>query len=282
MAAILQSIVRSLIHAVLRVRQAAMASFRRWFGRALFPLAMFLLCVLAQAGCTCMPERPPVHPHSTIACRTRDPSDPVSAGRAPGVKTVAAGAMAGTFSVTSTGEATYVMPLVSVPGRAGVEPRLALQFDSGGGEGVLGAGFSIAGLSAITRCPKSLAQDGEIRGVRYDGDDALCLDSKRLVAVGRAPGTIEYRTLPDTRVKVVGHHAEEGQAPAEALFFEAMMPSGLVIEYGSGDSGKPLALGGAPRAWLATKARDGRGNAMTYDYCLANAEGGLHGGVRAR
>ncbi|WP_437576987.1 RHS repeat-associated core domain-containing protein [Sorangium sp. So ce887] len=252
-----------------------MALLLRGVVRALVPLLMFLSCVLAEAGCTCTPELPPVRPHSTIACRTRDPSDPPRAGRAPGVKTVAAGAMAGTFSITSTGEATYVMPLVSVPGRAGVEPRLALQFDSAAGEGALGAGFSIAGLSAITRCPKSLAQDGEIRGVRYDEEDALCLDNKRLVAVKRAPGTIEYRTFPDTRVKVVGHYAAEGDAPAEALFFEAMMPSGLVIEYGSGDSGKPLALGGAPRAWLATRARDGRGNAMTYDYCLANAEEGF-------
>ncbi|XXU32019.1 RHS repeat-associated core domain-containing protein [Sorangium sp. So ce887] len=252
-----------------------MALLLRGVVQALVPLLMFLSCVLAEAGCTCIPELPPIRPHSTIACRTRDPSEPPRAGRAPGVKTVAAGAMAGTFSITSTGEATYVMPLVSVPGRAGVEPRLALHYDSAAGEGVLGAGFSIAGLSAITRCPKTLAQDGEIRGVRYDAEDALCLDNTRLVAVGRAPGIIEYRTFPDTRVKVVGHHAEEGQAPAEALFFEAMMPSGLVIEYGHSDSGKPLALGGAPRAWLATRARDGRGNAMTYDYCLADAEEGF-------
>ncbi|KYF61036.1 type IV secretion protein Rhs [Sorangium cellulosum] len=167
------------------------------------------------------------------------------------------------------------MPLASVPGRAGVEPRLALHYDSGAGEGVLGAGFSIAGLSAITRCPKNLAQDGEIRGVAYDGDDGLCLDGKRLIAVGRAPRTIEYRTFPDTMVKVVGHHAAEGRASAEALFFEAMMPSGLVIEYGRADSGKPRALGGAPRAWLATKARDGRGNAMTYAYCFADAQEGF-------
>ncbi|WP_437811660.1 hypothetical protein [Sorangium sp. So ce1078] len=54
-----------------------------------------------------------------------------------------------------------------------------------------------------------------------------------------------------------------------------MMPSGLVIEYGRGDSGKSLALGGAARAWLATKARDGRGNAMTYAYCFADAEEGF-------
>ncbi|WP_437965966.1 SpvB/TcaC N-terminal domain-containing protein [Sorangium sp. So ce260] len=54
----------------------------------------------------------------------------------------------GNFSVTSTGEAVYELPLVSVSGRAGVEPRLALRYDSGAGEGALGVGFSIAGLSA--------------------------------------------------------------------------------------------------------------------------------------
>ncbi|KYF55104.1 hypothetical protein BE04_00865, partial [Sorangium cellulosum] len=126
---------------------------------------MLVSCVLAQAGCSCSPELPPVRHHGTIACRTRDTSAPPRAGRAPGVTTVSAGAMAGTFSVTSSGEAVYVMPLTAVAGRAGVEPRLAIQFDSSAGEGVLGLGFSIAGLSAITRCPKNLAQDGEIRGV---------------------------------------------------------------------------------------------------------------------
>ncbi|WP_437597562.1 hypothetical protein WMF28_33380 [Sorangium sp. So ce590] len=38
----------------------------------------------------------------------------------------------------------------------------------------------------------------------------------------------------------------------------ALSLRGVVIEYGSGDSGKPLALGGAPRAWLATRARESR------------------------
>ncbi|XXY91410.1 SpvB/TcaC N-terminal domain-containing protein [Sorangium sp. So ce296] len=213
----------------------------------MIPLFMFVSCVLAQAGCSCSPELPPVRPRGIIACRTPDTSAPSRAGRAPGVKTVSAGAMAGTFSVTSSGEAVYVMPLTAVPGRAGVAPRLALQYDSSAGEGALGAGFSIAGLSAITRCPKNLAQDGEIRGVRYDAEDALCLDDKRLVAVGRAAGTIEYRTFPDTMVKVVGHYAAEGDAPAEALFFEAMMPSGLVIEYGKSDGSKPRARGSRPR-----------------------------------
>ena len=83
------------------------------------------------------------------------------------------------------------MPLVTAPGRAGIEPQLSLTYDSSAGDGVLGVGFGIGGLSAITRCPSNLAQDGEIRGVRYDAEDKLCLDGKRLIPVGQSPGIIE-------------------------------------------------------------------------------------------
>ncbi|WP_437605689.1 RHS repeat-associated core domain-containing protein [Sorangium sp. So ce834] len=245
--------------------------------RAIIPLLMFLACVLAQGGCQCIFGDPPLEPPpGLIACRTQRAHSPAADRPVPEVETVAAGTIPGTFYISSTGEAVYTMELASPPSRAGVGPRIELVYrsDSDSGDGVLGAGFSIAGLSAIARCPKSLAQDGEIRGVRYDGDDALCLDGQRLVPVGQAPGTIEYRTFPDTLVKVVGHYPPKDGAPAEALFFEAFLPSGRVVEYGRTEGSKPLARGGVPRVWLANKARDGRGNAMTYAYCVAEAEDG--------
>ncbi|WP_434041453.1 MULTISPECIES: SpvB/TcaC N-terminal domain-containing protein [Sorangium] len=43
------------------------------------------------------------------------------------------------------------MELTTVPSHAGMGPRLQLVYRSDAGDGVLGAGFSIAGLSAITR-----------------------------------------------------------------------------------------------------------------------------------
>ncbi|MGK3969858.1 RHS repeat-associated core domain-containing protein [Sorangium sp. So ce118] len=243
--------------------------------RALIPLWMFLVCVLPSGGCHCiLGEQPADSPRGLIACRTQRAHGPATSRPAPEVETVAAGTIPGTFSITSTGDAVYTMDLASLPSRVGMRPQIQLVYRSDGGDGVLGAGFSITGLSAITRCPKSLAQDAEIRGVRYDGDDGLCLDGQRLVPVGQGPGTIEYRTFPDTFVKVVGHYPPEGGAPAEALFFEAYLPTGRVVEYGRTEGSKPLARGGVPRAWLANEARDGRGNAMTYAYCLAEAEDG--------
>ncbi|WP_437874700.1 RHS repeat-associated core domain-containing protein [Sorangium sp. So ce513] len=252
-----------------------MAIVPRCVPRAIVPHLMFLACVLAQGGCQCLFSDPPREPpHGLIACRTQGAHGPATPRPAPEVETVAAGTIPGTFSISSTGEAVYTMDLTTVPSRAGMGPRLQLVYRSDGGDGVLGAGFSIAGLSAITRCPSTLAQDGEIRGVRYDGEDKLCLDGQRLVPVQEGPGSIEYRTFPDTFVKVVGHYPPEGAAPAEALFFEAHLPDGRVVEYGRTEGSKPLARGGAPRAWLANKARDGRGNAVTYAYCVAEAEDG--------
>ncbi|XWJ68823.1 RHS repeat-associated core domain-containing protein [Sorangium cellulosum] len=243
--------------------------------RTIIPLLMFLACVLAEGGCQCISGGPPLEtPHGIVACRTQGTHGPATPRPAPDVETVAAGTIPGTFSISSTGEAVYTMELTTVPSRAGMGPRLQLVYRSDAGEGVLGAGFAVAGLSAITRCPSTLAQDGEIRGVRYDGEDKLCLDGQRLVPVGQARGIIEYRTFPDTFVKVVGHYPPEEAAPAEALFFEAHLPSGRVVEYGRTQGSKPLARGGVPRAWLANKARDARGNGMTYAYCVAEAEDG--------
>ena len=164
------------------------------------------------------------------------------------------------------------MPLMAVPGRKGIEPTLTLTYDSAGGDGVLGMGFSLSGASAITRCPQNLTDDGEVRAVRDDPQDKLCLDGKRLVRVGQAAGTAEYRTLPDTLVKVVEHFPNGEDAKEGASFFEAFLPSGLVVEYGKDEGGRTHAPGGVTRAWLAEKAHDRRGNAMTYAYCFAEAE----------
>jgi RHS repeat-associated protein len=193
------------------------------------------------------------------------------------VKTVSAGTIPGSFSITSTGDASYVMDLMSVPARASasVEPRLSIVYELSGGDRILGAGFSLAGLpGAITRCASDLAEDAEIRSVRFDAEDKLCLNGRRLVQVARQPGLIEFRTTPDTFVKLIGHYSPAGALPeheADALWFEAVMPSGVTVEYGSNPGTRPLVRGGVPRAWLAAKARNARGDAATYGYCFADA-----------
>ncbi|MDI1447300.1 RHS repeat-associated core domain-containing protein [Polyangium sp. 6x1] len=161
---------------------------------------------------------------------------PLTAGQ-----TSPAGRVASRFSTTNAGEARYEVPIEVPPGRAGVEPKLAITYDSAAGDGPLGVGFAVAGFSVITRCPRTVAQDGEIRGVRYDDGDALCLDGLRLVEVSED----EFRTFPDTFVKVVREGAK----------FRAFTKEGLILTYG--------ALG---RAFWITRAEDRSRNFVAYAY----------------
>ncbi|NUQ73440.1 MAG: hypothetical protein HUU21_07785 [Polyangiaceae bacterium] len=183
--------------------------------------------------------------------------------------TVPAGTIAGSFSVTSTGEAIYSMPLEVVPGRAGIQPSFGITYDSSADEGVLGLGFGISGLSAISRCPKNLAQDGEIAAVRDEPSDALCLDSLRLVPVEPADSTpIEFRTVPDTFARIVADYAsiEGWDATRGPKRFRVFTKGGLILDYGSADSGQVLSKKGVVRAWLLTSQRDRSGNWLSCTY----------------
>ena len=68
------------------------------------------------------------------------------------------GTIGGSFDVTLSGTSTYTIPIRLAPGAAGTEPKLALTYDSQSPSGSLGAGWSITGISAITRGPKAVSR----------------------------------------------------------------------------------------------------------------------------
>ena len=106
------------------------------------------------------------------------------------------GATPGQFRVTESGSASYNIPIALPPGTAGMQPSLSLDYNSQGGNGLLGVGWSLNGLSTISRCPQTQAQDGVRGSVNYDNNDRYCMEGQRLIAISGAYGAsgTEYRT----------------------------------------------------------------------------------------
>jgi hypothetical protein len=187
-------------------------------------------------------------------------------------QTTVAGAMPGTFRVTEGGAAEYRIPISVPPGLAGMEPRLALVYNSHAGNGLLGMGWDLEGLTEIARCPRTMAQDGVRGAVQFDANDRYCLDGQRLMAISGTHGAdgTEYRTERESFTKVISY-GTAGNGPA---WFKAWTKSGQIIEYGNtADSrieaqGKPTA-----RVWAVNKMSDTKGNYLTVSYTEDSANG---------
>lgn len=176
------------------------------------------------------------------------------------------------FNVTETGAATFNIPIEVPPGTAGIAPSLSLNYTSQGGNGLLGMGWSLGGLSAIYRCGRTLIQDGAKDGVNYNANDKYCLDGQRLVAVSGAYGAnaTEYRTERESFTKVISY----GTAGSGPAYFKAWTKAGQIIEFGNTADSAIEAQGKTDiRLWAANKISDTKGNYLTLSYTEDNPNG---------
>src|SRR5712691_1477810 len=129
--------------------------------------------------------------------------------------TAPVGATPGSFSVDPNGGANYTIPIQIPPGSAGMAPSIALTYTKQVDNPLVGVGFSISGLSLISRCGSTIALDGVKGGVYYDSRDRFCLDGQRLIAINGVDGALgtEYRTERESFARIVSY-GSAGSGPA--------------------------------------------------------------------
>lgn len=177
------------------------------------------------------------------------------------------GAIAGKFNVSEMGAATYSIPVTVSPGVAGLTPQLAINYSSQGSDGMLGVGWSLGGLSAISRAPKTIEIDGVKGSVTLTDTDRFTLDGQPLILINGENGKdgAEYRTRRESFQQVISR-GREGEGPGT---FEVYTKSGLKMEYGASANGRVLGNldpEGTVMVWLLEKVSDTVGNSYTISY----------------
>jgi RHS repeat-associated protein len=188
------------------------------------------------------------------------------------------GTINGTFSVDSNGAAAYMIPITVPPGTNGVAPELMLSYNSSQNNGYMGMGWTLNGISSITRCPYTLNRDsytGSFRrvGVNLTDEDHFCLDGIKLIAVegdyGKE-GTI-YHTEKETWTKIISR----GQCGNGPCSFEAYNKDGAKLEFAPTANSRILATertDGTVQVWGLAKYTELNGNYTQINYFNENGE----------
>jgi hypothetical protein len=150
-------------------------------------------------------------------------------------KTKAVGEIPFTSGVSASGAMTYTVPIEIYPGINGFQPQIALSYNSQAGNGIMGFGWNIAGLSTISRTTKNIYYNGLTQGIFLNKADAFVLDGMRLVKLGEKSNKINYKT-EQGNIKVnailgekkllgitIGHYIK---------YFEVFYPNGNKAIYG--------------------------------------------------
>lgn len=182
------------------------------------------------------------------------------------------GALGGVIDVSSTGAAQYAIPIDCPSGLNGMQPSLSITYNSQGGDGFLGMGWDISGLSAIFRGSVNIS--GELQGIDFSSSDGYHLDGNRLIEV--TPSESKVANIHKTEVETF--HLIEGLGSIQEYYsnstgsewFRVSTKDGKTMEYGHGseyrfvpdeDLGKK-----APYMWLLNSVYDRNGNYIKYEY----------------
>lgn len=170
------------------------------------------------------------------------------------------GSISGNPEVTATGAAVYNIPIDVFDGYDNLKPNFSVSYNSQSGNGLLGYGWALSGVSMISRSSKKMYYDGEVSEPLLDNTDNMILDGQRLfLASGK--NLVEgarYNLENDPSTDVL-YTIKNGQS-----CFVVRTKDGKIKEYGNTSDSR---VGGTPViVWLLSSVEDTNGNKMYFSY----------------
>ncbi|MHC1731055.1 MAG: RHS repeat-associated core domain-containing protein [Bacteroidales bacterium] len=158
-------------------------------------------------------------------------------------------------SVTPAGGVTYSVPVACAAGRNGLQPGISVGYNSMGGNGPVGTGWGISGLSSITRVPFNRYYNGYTAPMQLNASDPFVLDGNRILTTST---TGQFET-EQGNIKVVP--VMYGSAVA---YFNVYYPDGTTAIFGfTGNQANQM-------FYPITKITDRLGNVIEFSYISRN------------
>ena len=172
----------------------------------------------------------------------------------------------GVVNVTSSGQLQYTLPIVLPPGIKDVAPNMDMTYLSGSGNGIAGFGWSVSGITAITRTGKTIEKDGELKGVQLDYNDYYSFNGQRLILKSGEYGKdgAEYFTEKYSNAKIKSFGSITGLPWQGPEYWQITFEDGSQAWYGAIASG--ISTARSPIEYNIVKWRDRKGNYISYNY----------------
>ncbi|MDI9592878.1 MAG: RHS repeat-associated core domain-containing protein, partial [Bacteroidota bacterium] len=167
------------------------------------------------------------------------------------------GTIDGTFSISEGGSATYNIPMDFPSGVNGLTPNLSFAYSSSGGDGLICEGWSLQGLSVISRYPKTYYYNDTAKAVVFSNYDEFVLNGQHLIKINNN----EYRTENESFNKIL---PIEGDVNNGFIVYHS---NGMITKYGTGQNSRQLLQNCPyPIAWYADTIFDSFMNYIAIEY----------------
>lgn len=175
------------------------------------------------------------------------------------------GTIPGAFDVSPAGGARYTIPIRVPLGTSGTAPNLSLTYDSQAQPSVLGPGWSLTGISAVTRGPRTLHSDGVVSGISLTDSDALYLDGQKLIEVSSSGSgntrSVEYRKELDDVTRVIRTGADLATSR-----FLVKTKGGVSLHFDGSHLSTIRTSDGTALMWVVSRVVDTVGNYIEFRY----------------
>ena len=160
-------------------------------------------------------------------------------------------------TVDQIGGASITIPIEVPAGVNGMQPNLALVYNSHSGYGLAGWGWDLAGISSIQRTGKTVYHDSILSAPIYNNTDNLMLDGERLLLKSGKNLTIGsvYRTEHESFNRIE-------MSTEEYSTFLVTDKEGVTSTYSPAE----FVHYNIPTKWIVNRIEDANGNYMTYSY----------------